>query len=115
MSVLCLLVHATRWKSNPASRRPTVLQPYGLALPQHPVVPARKSWKKAFRDEDLSDMIVADDDLERQRLQDPPIVSPRAAKSMKIRRMMRWKTKMTIWEEEGEEEEENLTDDMSGW
>ena len=85
---------------------------YGLALPQHPVVPARKKLKKAFRDEDLSDMIVADDDLERIEAKIRRNRRLRAAKSMKISDD-EMEDEDDDLEEEGEEEEENLTDDMS--
>ena len=105
-------VNYMRNQTPASSQYPLYSQPYGLALPQHPVVPARKKLKKAFRDEDLSDMIVADDDLERIEAKIRRNRRLRAAKSMKISDD-EMEDEDDDLEEEGEEEEENLTDDMS--
>lgn len=95
-----------------SSLYPLYSQPYGLALTQHPVVPARKKLKKAFRDEDLSDMIVAEDDLEKIEAKIRRNRRLRAAKSMKISDD-EMEDEDDDLEEEGEEEDENLSDEMS--
>lgn len=81
----------------------------------HPQVQsAKKKQKRAFHDEDLSDMIVADDDLDQIEARIRRNRRLRAAKSMKISDdEMEDEDDDLEQEEEEDEEDDNLSDDMS--